>query len=222
MLSHWCLCPTLCNPMDCSLPGSSVQEISQARILEWVDISSSKDLVDPEMTLENGRLWNSLTQVLFPSFLYSGCLYLWRKGFPGDSSGKEPTCQCKRLKRHGFDPWVGKIPWRRKWQSIPVFLPGESHGQRSLVSHSPWDLEESDMTEATCMHACLSRPSTDWKFLLYQSCIECCGVLLHMIHIPTQCGRHSYPRSPLLKLRTFRHAKTSQGNRKSFPSKIGL
>ena len=42
-----------------------------------------------------------------------------------------------RGKRHGFDPWVGKIPWRRAWQPTPVFLPGESHGQRSLVSYSP-------------------------------------------------------------------------------------
>ena len=43
--------------------------------------------------------------------------------------------QCRR---HGFDSWVGKIPWRRKWQPTPVFLPGESHGQRSLVGYSPW------------------------------------------------------------------------------------
>ena len=40
--------------------------------------------------------------------------------------------------RHGFDPWVGKIPWRRKWQLNPVFLPGKSHGQRSLAGDSPW------------------------------------------------------------------------------------
>ena len=38
----------------------------------------------------------------------------------------------------GFDPWVGKIPWRRKWHPTPVFLPGESHGRRSLVGYSPW------------------------------------------------------------------------------------
>ena len=42
------------------------------------------------------------------------------------------SCQCRRLKRHRFDPWVGKILWRRKWQPIPVFSPGKSHGQRSL------------------------------------------------------------------------------------------
>ena len=46
-----------------------------------------------------------------------------------------------------FDPWVRKIPWRRKWQSIPVFLPGESHGQRSLVGYSLWGYKELDMTE---------------------------------------------------------------------------
>ena len=53
-------------------------------------------------------------------------------------SGKESACLYKRHKRHGFDPWVGKIPWRRKWQSAPVFLSGKSHRQRSLASYSPW------------------------------------------------------------------------------------
>ena len=41
--------------------------------------------------------------------------------------------------RPGFDPWVGKIPWRRKWQPTQVFLPRESHGQRSLAGYSPWN-----------------------------------------------------------------------------------
>ena len=54
----------------------------------------------------------------------------------------------KRLSgRPGFEPWVGKIPWRRKWQSTPVLLPGKSHGQRSLVGYSLWGRKESDMTE---------------------------------------------------------------------------
>ena len=53
--------------------------------------------------------------------------------------------------RFGLDPWVGKIPWRRKWQPTPVFVPGESHGQRSLVSSSPWGCKELDTTEATGM-----------------------------------------------------------------------
>ena len=54
-------------------------------------------------------------------------------GFPGNSVVKE-FCQCRRP---GFDPWVGKIPWRRKWQPTPVFLPGKSHGQKSLEGYSP-------------------------------------------------------------------------------------
>ena len=56
---------------------------------------------------------------------------------PDGSSGKEPACQCKRYRRCRFDPWVRKMPWRRKWQSTPVFLPGKSHGQRSLAGYSP-------------------------------------------------------------------------------------
>ena len=63
--------------------------------------------------------------------------------------GKESACQCRRCKRCGFNPWVGKIPWRRAWQPTPVFLPGESHGQRSLVGYSPSGRKEQDMTEAT-------------------------------------------------------------------------
>ena len=58
-------------------------------------------------------------------------------GFPGGASGKEPASQNRRHKWHEFNPWVGKIPWRRAWQPTPVFLPGESHGQRSLVGYGP-------------------------------------------------------------------------------------
>ena len=67
--------------------------------------------------------------------------------FPGGTSGKEPTCQCRRYERLGFDPWIRKIPWRRKWQPTPVFLPGESHGWRALVGYSPWGRKKSDTTE---------------------------------------------------------------------------
>ena len=56
-------------------------------------------------------------------------------------SVKESTCQCKKCQRLGFNSWVGKIPWRRKWQPTPVFLPGKSHGQRSLTCYSPWGLK---------------------------------------------------------------------------------
>ena len=55
---------------------------------------------------------------------------------PGGAGGKEPVCQYRRCKRYEFDPWVGKIPWRRAWQPTPVCLPGESHGQRHLAGYS--------------------------------------------------------------------------------------
>ena len=54
---------------------------------------------------------------------------------------------CQQCRKPGFDPWVRKIPWRREWQSTPVFLPGEFHGQRSLVAYGPGGHKESDMTE---------------------------------------------------------------------------
>jgi len=50
---------------------------------------------------------------------------------------KNPPCQCRRHKGCRFDSWVGKIPWKRAWQPTPVFLPGKSHGQRSLAGNNP-------------------------------------------------------------------------------------
>ena len=59
------------------------------------------------------------------------------KNLPANA-GRRKTC--------GFGPWVQKIPWRRAWQATPVFLPGESHGQRNLAGYSPWGHKESDST----------------------------------------------------------------------------
>ena len=102
--------------------------ILQARILEWVavPIFSSGDLPNPGIEPRSPAL-----QV--------DSLPAEPQGKP---SGKESTCQCRRWKR--FHPWVR----RRAWQPTPVFLPGESHGQRSLVGYSPQGHKRSDMTEA--------------------------------------------------------------------------
>ena len=70
-------------------------------------------------------------------------------GFPGGAVVKEPACQRRRYRRRKFDPWVRKIPWRRKRQPTPALLPGEAHGQRSLAGCSPWGRKESDTAEAT-------------------------------------------------------------------------
>ena len=74
--------------------------------------------------------------------IYAFYIYMCR--LPWWFSDKDSACHCLRC---GFDPWVGKIPWRRKWQPTPVFLPGESHGQRSLGGYSPWGRKESDMNQ---------------------------------------------------------------------------
>ena len=65
-------------------------------------------------------------------------------GLPGWFSGKESTC---KYRRHRFNPWIGKTPWRRKWQPTPVFLPWELHEQRSLAGYGPWGHKELDTTE---------------------------------------------------------------------------
>ena len=68
--------------------------------------------------------------------------------FPGGSDGQVSACNAGDLGSiPGSYPWVGKIPWRRKWQPTPVLLPGRSHGQRSLVGYSPWGHKELDTTK---------------------------------------------------------------------------
>ena len=94
--------------------------------------------------------------------------YVW-EGFTGGSNDKEHACQsCRRCKRGRFHPWVRMIPWRRKWQLTPVFLPGEFHGQRNLVGYSPWGGKESDTTDGLTLvfpYVSLSlRISLLWNF----------------------------------------------------------
>ena len=71
-------------------------------------------------------------------------------GLPRWRRGKESACQCRRC---GFDPCIRKIPWRRKWQPLPIFLPGKIRGQRSLTGYSPKGHKESDRAECARTHA---------------------------------------------------------------------
>ena len=87
-------------------------------------------------------------------------------------SDQEPSCQCTRCKRGSlFDPWVRKIPWRRKWKPTPSFLPREFHGQRSLVGYSPWGCKESDVTEHTY---------TVGRYSVREKCLK--GNIIHIDH----------------------------------------
>ena len=115
--------------------------ILQARILEWVAFPFSKGSSQPR----------DQTQV----FCIAGKFFtIWASKFrlPSGTSDKKSSCQYSRLKRCGFDLWIGKIPWNRKWQPALVVLPGKSHEQRSLVGYSPWGHKELDTTEQLSTH----------------------------------------------------------------------
>ena len=81
----------------------------------------------------------------YPSFSLTQC----NCGLPRWLSGERTCLQDRRHQRCGFDSWIGKIPWRRAQQPTPVFLPGESHGERSLAGYSPWSHKKSNMIEVT-------------------------------------------------------------------------
>ena len=76
--------------------------------------------------------------------------------FPAGSVVKNPPAVRETCRRHGFDPWVRKLPWWRKWQPTPVFLPGKSHGQRSLMGYSPRGHTGSDVTEWLNSNTCFN------------------------------------------------------------------
>ena len=93
-------------------------------------------------------------------------------GFPG-GTWEESTCQYKRRKRLGFDPWIGRIPWTRKWPPTPVFLPGKFHGQRSLAGCSPWshrvghDLAHAEYIQNKFIYCSTNNTLYLWRLLSY-------------------------------------------------------
>ena len=96
---------------------------------------------------------------------------LW--GLPGGASGKEPDCQCRRCKRFRFDPWIEKIPWRKSWQSTPVFLPGESRWTEEpggLQSRGPKELGTTE------------RLSTTWQPLNLHHLCKLASILYFLIN----------------------------------------
>ena len=104
-------------------------------------------------TEEPGKLWSIGSQRVGHKWETNTLHLLWKSIYYRASQValvvKNATANAGDIKRLGFDPWVGKTPWKREWHPTPVFLPGESHGQRSLVNYSPWGHKESDTTEAT-------------------------------------------------------------------------
>ena len=109
-------------------PLSGEQEMKILSFSSWLDLSGPALLQEPTQSHRNKTKDAPHTLNRLPWWL----------------SGKEPVCQCWSTR---FNLWVGKSPWRRKWQPTPVFLPGEFHGQKSLVCYSPWGRKEPDATE---------------------------------------------------------------------------
>ena len=140
-------CPTLRDPMNCSLPGSSIHGISQARILQ---LDLPKPGIKPTSFLSSALAGGFFTSST--TWEASPLLRVGNSGWDQPSSSSpslsmDNSCLCNQTWRCKFDPWVGKFPWSRKWQPTPVFLPGEFHGHRSLAGYSPWGHKESDTTE---------------------------------------------------------------------------
>ena len=144
------LCPTLWDPMVCSLPASSIHGISQARILEWVAISFSRRSSQPgDWTWVSCIVGRGFTVWATREVLWRGCAIIYKIGIDRDMatdtdelhwwpSDTESACNAGDL---GSVPGLRRFPWRRKWQPAPVFLPGKSHGQRSLVRCNAWGLK---------------------------------------------------------------------------------
>ena len=93
-------------------------------------------------------MFRDLGEVFTYSFFFNSL-----QGLPRWLNGKKSACQCRSYRRCRFDLWVWKIHWGRKWHPTPVFLPGKSHGQRSLEGYSPQGCKESEMTEWRSRHA---------------------------------------------------------------------
>ena len=100
-------------------------------------------------------------------------------------------------RRHGFDPWVGKIPWRRKWQPTPVFLPSTSHGQRSLAGYRTRGWKELDTTKQLDSNEGLSEE--EQKAVIRTSLITICTV----IFICDSDTKHTHTSFPFLSIQIF-------------------
>ena len=110
--------------------------------------------------------------------------------------GKESTCQCSRP---GFNPWVRKIPWRRKWQPTPVFLPGKSLGQRSLAGYSPGVTKSWYITEHALwsLHKNPTGSASGWWTWRLESMSHLEGAWKLPALFPTPCPVHlSHPALP--------------------------
>ena len=99
--------------------------------LQYSSLENSMDYIVHEVSKCQSQLNNFHFHKMHKKFLWK---FIFINLFPGSSDGRI----CLQYEKPGFNPWVGKIPWRWKWQPTPVFLPGKFHGWRTLAGYSPW------------------------------------------------------------------------------------
>ena len=123
----------------------------------YLQVTGNKSEHREIKNLAHDQLLRLVWKLRFPPPRFTNSMLLLG-GVLGGTSSKEPTCQCRRHKRGRFDAWVGKMPWRRKWQPTPEFLPGESCGQRGLLQATVHGVTKSQTwlkRQHTCMHMLL-------------------------------------------------------------------
>ena len=149
------LCPTLCNTMDCSLPGSSVHGIIQASTVEWVAMPSSKESSQPRIELKSLNKSPALQTAswplapsgkprLFQSIYKKGASLVAQlvKNLPANGE------DIKKHKRWGFNYWIGKITWRRKWHLLQYCCLENSMDRGAWwVGYHPWGCKELNLTQ---------------------------------------------------------------------------
>ena len=138
------------SPREWGLQGTSIFALISYRSPLWLAVSPSPDVI---LKL----IYNCVRLPTTISYHYRGkvnhglqrLLIMLRNcsGFPDDTGGKEPACECRRHRGFRFDPWAGKTPWSWRWQPTAVFLPEKFQGQRRRVGYSSWGHKESDTTE---------------------------------------------------------------------------
>ena len=157
--------------------------------------------------VEKNQKRNPMAEYLFKSF-HRFWMNLWCS--LGGSSGKKPACQ---RRRHGFNPGVEKIPWRRAWQPTPVFLRGESHGYRSLAGYIHWVAQSRTQLKQLSIHTVYSGYWSlvrhmvlkifivwvtfllCWYYFLYTKTFLWSPVYLHIVLLPVPLV--SYPRNQI-------------------------
>ena len=149
-LNHWTTREVLyCSSLLKNKVVSGLPRMSNDKLVRSSVIFTMEDCGEKKSTLFGSfQICQIRAWILNKFCKWFLCTVRGNRGHPRWCSGKQSTCQWRRHKRRrGFEPWVRKIPWGRKWQPTLVFLSGESHGQRRLVGYSLWGHKELDTTE---------------------------------------------------------------------------